>query len=301
MALVALFAAKRVGDGFVERTLRAPPAATPVRLEAEPPEVCEGYTIHRFSFEGVPGERVPVLGVVPGGTGKRHPAIIFLYGIGMKTGFSHEIAKTVTDAGCALFVPEQYGRGQRKVARRALPLEVLQIRRRLALTILETRRLAGILSDRPDIDPDRICLWGVSLGAMTAFPVTAHDRRIAGGIFTAAAGDLPRIALDSAYLRRPDGKLWERGAALIAAEVLRPFDPIRHVDRIAPRPVLFQNASRDEIFPRSAVEALYDAAGEPKEIHWFDSPHDRPERATVEALIRDGIEWLRASGMAALP
>ena len=294
LAVVLMCAAKRIGDRMVERTLRAPPAATPLRMETEPVETFDGFTLHRFSFEGVPGERVPVMGVVPTAPAGRHPAIIFLYGIGMKMDFSPDIAKALTDSGHAVFVPEQYGRGQRKVAKRALPLQILTIRRRLALTVLETRRLMDILADRPDVDPDRIYLWGVSLGAMTGCSVVAYDRRIAGGIFTAAGGDLAEIAKHSPHLRRPDAKAWERVAALAVAEMFRPFDPIRHIGRIAPRPVLLQNATRDEVFPRSAVEALYGAADPPKDLHWFDSPHDRPSRETVEALLRDGFEWLGA-------
>ena len=50
-------------------------------------------------------------------------------------------------------------------------------------------------------------------------------------------------------------------------------DPAHHVHRIAPRPILFVNATRDETIPRSSTEALYAAAADPKEIQWFDSGH----------------------------
>jgi fermentation-respiration switch protein FrsA (DUF1100 family) len=52
----------------------------------------------------------------------------------------------------------------------------------------------------------------------------------------------------------------------------------------APRPILFVNASRDERVPRAAAEALYAAAGEPKEILWFDSAHDDLPGRALKAM-----------------
>jgi fermentation-respiration switch protein FrsA (DUF1100 family) len=45
------------------------------------------------------------------------------------------------------------------------------------------------------------------------------------------------------------------------------------VGRIAPRPLLFVNATRDAIVPRAAAERLHAAAGEPREVRWFESGH----------------------------
>jgi predicted esterase len=40
-------------------------------------------------------------------------------------------------------------------------------------------------------------------------------------------------------------------------------DPLRHVGRIAPRPVLLIGATRDQTVPRSATEALFAPPGSP--------------------------------------
>ena len=61
-------------------------------------------------------------------------------------------------------------------------------------------------------------------------------------------------------------------------------DPARWIGRFAPRPVLFVNASRDERVPRAASEALFAAAGEPKEIAWFDCGHSELPGAALKTM-----------------
>jgi dienelactone hydrolase len=61
-------------------------------------------------------------------------------------------------------------------------------------------------------------------------------------------------------------------------------DPVRHLARFAPRPLLFVNASRDETVPRRATEALYEAAGEPKRIEWFDCTHSALPGRALKAM-----------------
>ncbi len=45
-----------------------------------------------------------------------------------------------------------------------------------------------------------------------------------------------------------------------------PHSPIYHVHRLAPRPLLFIAGELDRLAPLDGVRALYEAAGEPKEL-----------------------------------
>jgi fermentation-respiration switch protein FrsA (DUF1100 family) len=64
----------------------------------------------------------------------------------------------------------------------------------------------------------------------------------------------------------------------------REVDPVQHLPRFAPRPLLLVNMRSDERVPPAAGEALYAAAGEPKQILWFDGGHlDLPGRG-VKAM-----------------
>ena len=63
-------------------------------------------------------------------------------------------------------------------------------------------------------------------------------------------------------------------------------DPVAHIPRLAPRPVLFVNASRDETIPRENAEALHEAARDPKEVLWFDCTHSELPGAALKAMWR---------------
>jgi fermentation-respiration switch protein FrsA (DUF1100 family) len=121
----------------------------------------------------------------------------------------------------------------------------------------------------------------------------AYEPRLRAGILTLSAGDFQKLVKESPYRGKLDKSF--RAVVMVApvvASLLKPFDPIYHVGRIAPRPLLFQNAVNDELLPTSAVQALYMAAGEPKKMVWYDSAHNRAERAILEQLVRDTFAWI---------
>lgn len=63
------------------------------------------------------------------------------------------------------------------------------------------------------------------------------------------------------------------------------LDPVRWAPQIAPRPFIMISAEQDERLPRSAVEALYRSAREPKEHIWMPGHHVHADSATVSALV----------------
>jgi fermentation-respiration switch protein FrsA (DUF1100 family) len=61
-------------------------------------------------------------------------------------------------------------------------------------------------------------------------------------------------------------------------------DPARYLDRFAPRPLLFVNATGDATVPRQAAQALFDAALEPKQMLWFDGSHAKLPGEALKAM-----------------
>jgi len=116
----------------------------------------------------------------------------------------------------------------------------------------DLHRAVAVLGAHPAVDAGRLVYAGFSMGT------------ILGVAFCA---DAPAV----------------RAAALaIGGAGFGPgdTDPARHVGRFAPRPLLFVQAERDETIPRSRAEALHAAAGEPKQVLWFDCTHgELPGRA----------------------
>ena len=103
------------------------------------------------------------------------------------------------------------------------------------------------LVNRPDVDPDRIAVTGISGGGAATFWITAADERVKVAVPVSGMADLPCYITDRLINRHCDCMFlynsyrwpWVRIAALVA-----------------PRPMLFINSNQDPIFPMDANERL---------------------------------------------
>jgi fermentation-respiration switch protein FrsA (DUF1100 family) len=125
-------------------------------------------------------------------------------------------------------------------------------------SVIDLQRALDALQRLPGIDGGPIAYAGFSLGAMVGALFCGLDSRPRAAV----------LALGGSGMGPPEA------------------DPSRHVGRIAPRPLLFVNATRDATIPREASQALFDAAGEPKEILWFDGTHTRLPGQALKAMWR---------------
>jgi fermentation-respiration switch protein FrsA (DUF1100 family) len=62
-------------------------------------------------------------------------------------------------------------------------------------------------------------------------------------------------------------------------------DPVHFIGSFAPRPLLILAATRDELIPKYATEALADAAKEPKQVIWYNAGHTLAE--AIFLAVRD--------------
>lgn len=173
----------------------------------------------------------------------------------------------------------------------------LQKLRRTAFAALDGGVLAvDYLSARDDVDDDRIVLVGVSFGALFATPVAAYDKRVDGLVLIYGGGDLPEIVASNP----PAGLSWVP-PSLIAAGTWAyagDFDPLHHIEALAPRPLLMANSTSDETFPVSSARKLFARAKEPKEILWYDTGHaDLFEPRVVAGIADDVVEVLEGWGL----
>ena len=129
--------------------------------------------------------------------------------------------------------------------------------------VSDLRRAVDALLSLPDLN-GRVAYAAFSLGAIIGTLYCASDPRPCAAALALAGGNLAP----------------------------REVDPCSHVARIAPRPILFVNATRDELITRKSTEALYEQALEPKRIEWFDAGHtDLPGIALKEMwlFLRDQL------------
>ncbi|MFH1002745.1 MAG: alpha/beta fold hydrolase [Chloroflexota bacterium] len=163
----------------------------------------------------------------------------------------------------------------------------------------DLRTALDYLAVVPEVDHDRTYLLGFSAGAAVAITVAAADSRVAGVAACACPAEnnfveeydtqsivdyFRSIGLITDRKFPPSTEAWLDGFRRTAA--------IKHVAKIAPRPLLLVHGSADEVIDVSNAHRLYEAAGEPKQLEIIDGTgHSlrQDERAVTVAL-----DWLKA-------
>jgi dienelactone hydrolase len=267
----------------------------PLAAQVETTQATADYQRYTVRFQGTRGTMVPAVVVTPRGDGP-WPTVVFLHGIGQDKGYLDEIAGPFVDAGFVIASFDQYGQGERSRPRGPVA-QALALRRRSALTVIETRRLIDFLQALPYVDATQVYLLGASYGAMTGATAAAMDPRLRAAVLVYGGGDLATL-FDSPAAREATGALYLPGRWLLMC-LLAPADPERHIGGISPRPLLMFAGTRDSMVPPASAQALYTAAGEPKEIVWLESEHIGEDSALVRVVISRTIRFLEAMPTAA--
>ena len=265
---------------------------SPLNIQTRSQHNEDEQQIRECVFDGVDGIRVPLLSYYPAKQkASPFPCVIFLHGIGQKKNFLKTIAPYFTNRGYAIVCFDQHTRGERKLASDASQIEKgLAIRRRAALTVMETRRVVDYLQSDPEISSERIYLVGASFGAMMGTIAAAQEPRIAATALIYGGGHYKHFS-NSEIIRQELGS-WTSLAASGAAFLLAPADPVLYAGKLTSRPLLIQNGRRDSIIPTAAAEALIDAAGDQAKVIWYDSDHVGVDKKHVELVLNDVLSWL---------
>ena len=289
VVLVIGLVAKQVADArFYEGYDAQAPLAVDIRNVTVKPD----YELNDLVFDGIPGMAVPTLLAMPLDGTAPYPCVIFLHGIGQDKDFMEQIAAPFTQAGFAFASFDQYTRGERKLKTDNPLKDALGLRRRSALNVLETRRLVDYLVTRSDIAPDRIYLIGASFGAITGATAVAFEPRIAAAVMTYGGGDLDKLLSSDAAKSELGEYHWLVKTAV--SYLTAPSDPVKYVGRVAPRPLLFQNGTHDQLIPMAAADAFFEAANEPKERTLYDSDHVGLDEENTRAVLNEGLAWIQA-------
>ena len=219
---------------------------------------------------GVAGarERVPAILLVPE-SDVRVPAALLLHGYSSRKEMMSESAGRgllgFGIASLAIDLPMHGERGNPLQAQASRnPLELM---RQWKLGLDECSLALRYLAMRPEIDGDRLAIVGYSLGSFLGVVAAAQETSVRA-VVLAAGGDLPA------------GTPLNRIARTVA-------DPIKAVRKLKGVPLLMLNGKHDRTIKAEQATRLFAAAGEPKEIRWWDSAHHLPEQTVTEAA-----EWL---------
>ncbi len=272
-------------------------AQLPLLAEVIEKSEYHGHSREKVTFQGISGERVTALFHYPKGATGEIPCLVLLYGIGQKMSFVDEIADPYVQAGFGIFCIEQYGQGERRQEKTSGVKGLFHLTERLPRMVNEARRAVDYLETRPEIDKKQITLFGISLGAIMGSTALAMEPRFCNGILMWGGGKLPQLLTRNQFARNGLKGYQRVALRLVGSGLFSAAEPLKRIQSISPRPLLFQNALKDEIIPRECTEAYFNKAGEPKEILWYDCGHDGDDAGlTMELIYRiiaDQISWLK--------
>ena len=236
----------------------------PLKPAAKVLEQAEGFTKYRIEFNGIEGDRVPGHLYLPKKIKGRVPAVLVQHGIGDKKRAAYivECCKMLNARGIIALAIDAPQRGERKGPGKRGPnmVNLIAVQAWYRQHCGDYSRALDYLATRPDVDASRLGYVGFSWGAIT---FTAHD---------------PRVRAMASVV----------GGGLIGL-LGKKLDPVNNVARIAPRPLLFINAKKDQIVLRPFATALHKAAGPHAIVKWYDTDHtfSNFDRAKIMALLSD--------------
>lgn len=140
----------------------------------------------------------------------------------------------------------------------------------------EIQRLVDLLQARPEVNPAKVGIAGISLGGIMSATAAGVEPRLQRAVLILAGGDLPAMihhARETRQLSQMIKKLPETERSQVEQQ-LRAFDPLTHApalrDRARQGRVLMLNAGQDEVIPRVCTEKLATALGLSDKVVWFD-------------------------------
>jgi fermentation-respiration switch protein FrsA (DUF1100 family) len=203
------------------------------------------------------------------------PGFVILHGAGSCKENHADFARLATEFGWAALAYDQRGHGESlgEMAPGAVNDAVAMVR---------------LLAGREDVDAERICLRGSSMGGFVAIHAAAVSDAIAGAIAICPPSERMLLkGLDSDRLEmRAD------------EDALRPWleehDLRDAVELIGEKPLILLHAKGDDEVPFDFSEELFDHAAEPRKLVVVPGGHHRSIQHDVE-LQSVALRWLGRS------
>lgn len=139
--------------------------------------------------------------------------------------------------------------------------------------VVDIRCAIDWLQGRPEIDPGRIGVTGISLGGVITLLASQVDKRVKVAVSIVGTGDVANIFLHSPITMRERHRARAAGwTDAQLAELFRPIDPITYSGHNPNCHLLMINGWHDMFLPRRDVQRTWVALGRP-DIVWLNSGH----------------------------
>jgi fermentation-respiration switch protein FrsA (DUF1100 family) len=226
---------------------------------------------------------------IPGPGGNRAPTMVLSHGWARSRAELLPHANFLHRAGYAVLAFDYRNRGRSEGDM-------------VTMGLREQEDLLGALdyvATRPEVDADRIGVFGMSTGGVIAILVAAHDQRVR--VLVTEAPFANHDAVMSRALRHvfhlPKFPFAYLAKVVIERRIGGSLDPVQAVltvDRFAPRPLFVMADESDELIGSEQSVLVYEAAAHPKRFWMIEgAAHARGWQAGREEYERRVLDFLR--------
>ena len=228
---------------------------------------------------------------IPARTKGRSPAIVLSHGWGRSRAELLPHADLLHRAGFAVLAFDYRHRGESGGDSITMGLRERD----------DLRGALDLLAARPEVDAERIGVFGMSLGSVIAILVAADDERVralvAEAPFSAPSAIMTRTLRH--YYHLPSFPIATLTKWLLERRLGGSLDSVQAVDvvgQLSPRPVLIIANERDAVVGSEESRRVFEAAGEPKQF-WLvpEAEHACGWQAAPQAYERRMVDFLRES------
>lgn len=215
----------------------------PNHKEYTTPEA-DGYEYEEIRFQSKDGTNLS--GWFIPAKGEAHGTVIHFHGNAQNMSAHYSFVSWLPANGFNLFVFDYrgYGKSEGKISRRGIYED--------SVAAVET------VKSRTDINPNKIILFGQSIGGANALAVAGNNQLegIAGVATDSAFSSYKSVAMDHTTLLKP----------LAALLISNRLSPKNAVHKIKPVPLLLIHGTADKVVPYKHAQKLFEKAAEPKEL-----------------------------------
>lgn len=270
----------------------------------------DGYTLEHLVLDLNGIEPVPALMLIPDKRQDPAPALLYIHwhGGNYPTGKDELLtgrpvlpayAPVLAEKGIVTLAIDSWCFGERKRVENgqqgewdAFKLFLWQGRVLFGMMLFDEFRAVDYLTSRPEVDPDRIGAFGISMGSTKAWWLAAVDPRI-------------KVCIDLCCLTDFDeliraGNLKGHGIYYYVPSLLKHFSAAQINELIVPRPHVSLNGRRDALTPPAGVEKirdhllpLYREFGKEEDliVELFDCAHE--ELPEMRQIVLESMDrWL---------
>jgi dienelactone hydrolase len=233
------------------------------------------HTLYKLSYSSVRGQRVPAYLAIPKETAsEKIPVVVLMHGWNLFWGKNEDWVQQwipiLTAQGYAVLAPDHFMYGERKRDGgfdQGSNRGPYYYRDWMCQSIVDLRRGIDYLESRPDIDPDRIAVFGGSLGGWIGSILAALEPRIKTAVLSVPA-------TESGTAQTPPGR------------IINPSNFFPHYKDLSLLMVLAKN---DVPLRNARAKEYFDLVKVKKEMVEYDESHFLdPQKYNQEIL-----EWLK--------